>query len=752
MRKTCLAAVAVLLFTSLAQLALAGTTEGPAAPAANSPPTAVISEPRNGAIILVGAPTQFVGSNSTDPDGDRLLYRWHFGDGDISERGFNPNATHTYLAPGIQIVNLTVNDTLAEDKATIVVQVVPIPDPNNLNVRPKAAIDGNKTAYTEEVVYFTSLSTDSNGDNLSYCWDFGENRFVNLLSPDAYGKTVTHVYNVSGNYTVTHWVQETNTTEQYISNLATVWANISALPVFPPLADAGPNINAEVNTEITLNGAGASKNANGRITKFEWDFENDGVYDWTSNTTGKAKHTYTVVRSYVARLRVTDDRGMTAEDITNVTVSAPPNKLPVANAGDDKTAFVGQAVSLQGTATDEDGQIVKYRWDYEGDGVWDYESPSSGMGSWVYPSPGTYEARFQATDDRGGTAEDTAVVTVVLNQPPSADAGGDQSVNAGDSVQFDGSGSRDPEAGQLTFSWDFDDRDGVQNEDSGPMADHAYNKGGEYTVTLTVTDNMGQSSKDTAIITVTQTAGVSMAANPRTRSQKPNEEGQFTVTVQNSGNGRDSFDLLVSGDNYRWATLDTPVVTLDGGATTTVTMRVTPPVDAAAGAQAKLTLRAVSAFDQNVQGQALVSVTVLQTYSAALTTQQARQTVEAGKALSFTLQVGNGGNGDDTVRLTASGAAGKWAAFTPAQVVVPKGTTKTVTVKISVPRAAAAQDYMLTLTATSGDNVTLTMTSITLMVKAAPAAGFLPGLTATGLIAAAGTATVVAAVLRRRKP
>jgi PKD repeat protein len=749
MRKTCLAVVAFLLLSSLGQFALASTSEGPAGPSANTPPTAVISEPRNGAIIVVLSPTAFDGSNSTDPDGDTLRYHWQFGDG---EQANTAKTSHVYTQPGIKIVNLTVNDTQAEDKATIFVQVIPIPDPNNVNVPPKAAIDGNKTGYTEEVIYFTSLATDSNGDNLSYKWNFGEGRFVNLLSPDAEGKTVTHIYNASGNYTVTHWVQETNTTERFISNLATVWADISALPVFPPLADAGPNVNAVVNSEVTLNGAGASQNAGGRITKFEWDFENDGVYDWTSNTTGKAKHTYTAVRAYVARLRVTDDRGLTAEDITNVTVAAPPNKLPVANAGDDKSAFVGQAVSFQGTASDEDGQIVKYQWDYEDDGVWDYESPSSGMGSWTYRSPGTYEARFRATDDRGGTAEDTAAVTVVLNLPPVADSGGDQSVNAGDIVQFDGSGSRDPEGGRLSFSWDFDDQDGLQADATGPMADHTYTKGGDYTATLTVTDEMGLSSKDTAIITVTQTAGASLASNPRTRSLKPNEEGVFTVTVQNTGNGRDSFELLLSGENYRWATLDSPSVTLDGGATTTVTLRVTPPVDAAAGAQAKLTLRAVSGFDQNVQGQSLLTVTVLQNYVTALSTLQSRQSVEAGKTASFTLQVTNGGNGDDTVKLSASGAAGRWAAFTPAQVTVAKATTKSVTVKISVPAGAAAQSYLLTIVAVSGDNVTQSQAPITLTVKPASSAPFIPGLTAPLLLAAAGPAAALAAAWRRRRP
>jgi uncharacterized membrane protein len=339
----------------------------------------------------------------------------------------------------------------------------------------------------------------------------------------------------------------------------------------------------------------------------------------------------------------------------------------------------------------------------------------------------------------------------VVNQPPVANAGGDQSVNAGDIVQFDGSGSRDPEGGKLSFSWDFDDRDGITTDATGPQVEHTYTAGGEYTATLTVTDDMGQSAKDTAIITVTQTAGVSLAANPRTKSLRPNEEGVFTVTVQNTGNGRDSFDLLVSGDNYRWATLDATTVALDAGATTAVTLHVTPPVDAAAAAQAKLTLRAVSAVDQKVQGQSLLTVTVLQTYTTTLSTLKSRQSVAAGNSLTFTLQVANGGNGDDTVKLAASGAAGKWASFTPAQVSVPKGTTKSVTVKLSVPSGASAQDYVLTLTGTSGDNVTQSLASVTLTVKAAAGPSFIPGLTAPAALAAAGAAIAVAAIFRRRR-
>jgi PKD repeat protein len=55
----------------------------------------------------VGEPTSFNGSESFDPDGDELTYKWDFGDG---ETGSGETPDHTYDAPGTYNVTLTVSD------------------------------------------------------------------------------------------------------------------------------------------------------------------------------------------------------------------------------------------------------------------------------------------------------------------------------------------------------------------------------------------------------------------------------------------------------------------------------------------------------------------------------------------------------------------------------------------------------------------------------------------------------------------
>ncbi|MBN1560280.1 S8 family serine peptidase [candidate division KSB1 bacterium] len=70
------------------------------------------------------------------------------------------------------------------------------------------------------------------------------------------------------------------------------------------------------------------------------------------------------------------------------------------------------------------------------------------------------------------------------NQAPVADAGGPYSGTAGVAVQFDGSGSYDPDGDALTYSWNFGD--GGTSTLMSPS--HAYSAAGTYGVSLTVND------------------------------------------------------------------------------------------------------------------------------------------------------------------------------------------------------------------------------------------------------------------------
>ncbi|GEM_PF-6798548 len=99
-----------------------------------------------------------------------------------------------------------------------------------------------------------------------------------------------------------------------------------------------------------------------------------------------------------------------------VSVKAPP----VADAGPDQGVqtfiWTGDEVRFNGSATDPDGAVVAYEWDFDGDGTYDWSSSTSGVTTHVYSEPGTYTARLRVTDDTGYTDVDEAMIVVYSSE------------------------------------------------------------------------------------------------------------------------------------------------------------------------------------------------------------------------------------------------------------------------------------------------------------------------------------------------
>lgn len=91
---------------------------------------------------------------------------------------------------------------------------------------------------------------------------------------------------------------------------------------------------------------------------------------------------------------------------------------------------------------------------------------------------------------------------------PVADAGPNQTVYINDEVQFNGSGSFDPDGNITLYEWDCDASDGLWWETGappdalGPQPNYTYEGYGVFIATLRVTDNDGFMDTDTCLITV----------------------------------------------------------------------------------------------------------------------------------------------------------------------------------------------------------------------------------------------------------
>jgi len=137
---------------------------------------------------------------------------------------------------------------------------------------------------------------------------------------------------------------------------------------------------------------------------------------------------------------------------------------------------------------DEDGSIMEYHWNF-GDPS-STGSVASTACEHTYPHPGTYLVKLTVIDD-DGAVDSQQIAVVVLNSPPVAQASvNNENPFPGDRVIFDATASYDLQGSIESYDWDFGDG----SSGSGATAEHTYIEGGYYVVTLTVTDEAGDSA------------------------------------------------------------------------------------------------------------------------------------------------------------------------------------------------------------------------------------------------------------------
>lgn len=105
----------------------------------------------------------------TDSDGTIISYYWDFNDGETSKE---QNPTHTFQKTGNFMVSLTVtDDDGATGEETVTIEVVKNKPPTSYATYYYNRLVWNQTAPI--IVYFQGRGTDSDGEVVSYKWDFG---------------------------------------------------------------------------------------------------------------------------------------------------------------------------------------------------------------------------------------------------------------------------------------------------------------------------------------------------------------------------------------------------------------------------------------------------------------------------------------------------------------------------------------------------------------------------------------------------
>jgi len=310
--------------------------------------------------------------------------------------------------------------------------------------------------------------------------------------------------------------------------MSTAWAllTLQETVVEPgPVADAGPDVAAHPPViDVEFDGSGSYHLDSAKeIVLYEWDFEGDGVYDFSSSEP-TAAHAYPAVYNpdgtidwlateadYTVVLRVTDNSSSPKTDTDECIVHiTPPPWPPVADPGGPYLAAKCETITLDGSASYAPGgqfyepdhpwyaELVSWEWDLDNDGAFD--DATGETVEWMSCVKGLYVVGLKVTDDLDTTDSQDTVINVA-NRPPEAEAGGPYSCALGE-ITFDGSGSTDPDEGEtetLEYRWDFD-TDGIYDTawSPDPTATHTYDVCEDHTATLEVRDTDGATDTDTA--------------------------------------------------------------------------------------------------------------------------------------------------------------------------------------------------------------------------------------------------------------
>ena len=507
-----------------------GTTNWADAIASNTA-TSALSICENGA----------AGSSCPGPHSGRILVAFAFllpsPPVTLSARTVLANVAFEIVGKGI--ATLTVSDVIFADQnanpITGISSAPPTPCtlgtlPNNTcgsitdtitNDPPHASFSTIKKSNT--VYSFSSTSTDTDGTITSYYWDFGDGTQdfnvsgAVILSHD-YGPNGTNV--ARGLFTVTlRIVDDKGATGSARNTRGNAIVNNQPSHFSATVLAATPDFNITITPSAMQLSTGSTgflivniTSVNGFSGTITLSSTAVSPITLTFNQTtilvpvGGMVSTFSIVNvpnstppgNYT--LNITGDSGPIAHSASTVLTVTASNKPPIALfTYSPLNPTPQQQVFFDGSSSyDQDGTVTSWSWNF-GDGYF-------ATGSAFYRSfanAGSYTVTLTVTDNSGQTSSVLRIVQVVsgsVDIPPVAIFYYyTPSPSTADNVNFYGGSSYDPDGTITNYVWNFGDGSFLLY---GSNVYHTFSNPGNYTVTLTVTDNAGLTDSTSKTITV----------------------------------------------------------------------------------------------------------------------------------------------------------------------------------------------------------------------------------------------------------
>jgi PKD repeat protein len=263
-------------------------------------------------------------------------YDWDFDGDDIYDISETIGRVQTYVfnTPGTYSVKLKVTDASGNESIGEVSVVA-------TNAPPQVVAEAQPSnGGIPLTVSFTVTAIDNEGIT-SYAWDFdgdGNNEETSTTTGD-----ITYEYTTPGVYRPILTVIDTagETTKLQVPSI-----DVRVGPVGSPSISAGANP-IEGKAPLSVNFTARVSDPDSQVvSQWEWDFEDNGTFDYNSATSGDVSHDYIASGTYYARVRVTLADGDTAEDVVQITVL---QDLSLALSTDTLDATLDESVTITTT-------------------------------------------------------------------------------------------------------------------------------------------------------------------------------------------------------------------------------------------------------------------------------------------------------------------------------------------------------------------------------------------------------------------
>ena len=247
-----------------------------------------------------------------------------------------------------------------------------------------------------------------------------------------------------------------------------------------------------------------------------------------------------------------------------------------------------------------------------------------------------------------------------------------------------------------------------------------------FSMTATSSNSADETASQSFVATVDQHYGVSLSVDSDSKSKAPGGVVDFIFNVTNTGNGADTFGIMVEGPALWTPTASQSNITISAVSSSQFTVSVTIPEDKDAGAESGDIIVTISSSDDESTANRSVSVSTSQVYDIAMahvSGSNGTVTVTQETQLQLRLNVTNNGNGVDTVTFTMENQP-PWAALGSDSIQIGRGQTIAIVITLSPDTAAlSGRDYVFQIVATSADGSETTSPDLTAQIEAKETAG-----------------------------